>query len=440
MGRHEDDEFSLNLSYITPRLIATSFPAQGIESLWRNPRSALLAFLHKHHIGHGQLCKVYNLCAERPYEPRISTTASTSSSMSASLSATSGAVTSPRLSTSSTTNNGNHSNMMSSLLHYAHYGFADHCPAPIELMLRFCEDAARWLLIEPNKDSVAVVHCKAGKGRTGLMICALLLYMQHYETVDDVMRFYSSKRMKLNKETGEPVGDAITIPSQKRYLKYFHRAVSTRQTQLQQQQSAPTQTQTQNEIAETSAVIATSGGIIESGSSLISPILSEIGNAVGLRRPIVRFTVTVSTTSGDKPDWARYLQDTIRRWHIRVYVANDGTSATSLRKAGKASFTDAKLSSPVYNETEKKSTWSMSLELANCAKQIFIHGDVRIEVLSIPLFAALPKAPIFHFWFNTDYEPSNKLALGKHELDGIDTSEDVHPVIDAGFQFKIEFG
>jgi hypothetical protein len=39
----------------------------------------------------------------------------------------------------------------------------------------FCADAAAWLAAHP--ENVVVVHCKAGKGRTGLMLCCLMLHL-----------------------------------------------------------------------------------------------------------------------------------------------------------------------------------------------------------------------------------------------------------------------
>jgi phosphatidylinositol-3,4,5-trisphosphate 3-phosphatase/dual-specificity protein phosphatase PTEN len=45
---------------------------------------------------------------------------------------------------------------------------------PPLLRFSFVEDVARWLYDHPQ--NVAAVHCKAGKGRTGLMIAAYLLW------------------------------------------------------------------------------------------------------------------------------------------------------------------------------------------------------------------------------------------------------------------------
>ena len=42
-------------------------------------------------------------------------------------------------------------------------------------MHEFCMDAAAWLLASPQ--NVVAIHCKAGKGRTGVCACALLIYL-----------------------------------------------------------------------------------------------------------------------------------------------------------------------------------------------------------------------------------------------------------------------
>jgi hypothetical protein len=54
-----------------------------------------------------------------------------------------------------------------------HYPFDDHNAPPITTFAAFCTDAEAWL----NADSknVCAVHCKAGKGRTGVMICAYMV-------------------------------------------------------------------------------------------------------------------------------------------------------------------------------------------------------------------------------------------------------------------------
>ena len=54
--------FNLDLTYITKRIIAMGFPAEGKEEVYRNPASEVRRFLSLYH---GGKFKVYNLCSEK---------------------------------------------------------------------------------------------------------------------------------------------------------------------------------------------------------------------------------------------------------------------------------------------------------------------------------------------------------------------------------------
>jgi len=58
----------------------------------------------------------------------------------------------------------------------ATFPFTDHNCPPIQLIASFCQSAYSWL--KEDIQNVVVVHCKAGMGRTGLMICCLLLFLK----------------------------------------------------------------------------------------------------------------------------------------------------------------------------------------------------------------------------------------------------------------------
>lgn len=62
-------------------------------------------------------------------------------------------------------------------------------------------------LIEDDflKDPVVAVHCKAGKGRTGLVICCFLLYTEMFDTAEEAIDHYDATRTKNKK--------ALTISS-----------------------------------------------------------------------------------------------------------------------------------------------------------------------------------------------------------------------------------
>jgi protein-tyrosine phosphatase len=164
--RHKEDGFDLDLTYITPQLIAMGFPATGNEGIYRNNAAHVTGFLRSKH---GDKVKVYNLCSERDYPKSLFD----------------GRV--------------------------SKYPFDDHNPPPMSMFLPYCQDVHQWL--QSDSEHVVAVHCKAGKGRTGVMICAYLIYVGEWEDPYDSMQFYGFAR--TNDQKG------VTIPSQRRFICYF---------------------------------------------------------------------------------------------------------------------------------------------------------------------------------------------------------------------------
>ncbi|RCN52431.1 hypothetical protein ANCCAN_01474 [Ancylostoma caninum] len=91
------------------------------------------------------------------------------------------------------------------------YHMKDHHPPRLDLMDPFCKEVNEYLKADPR--NVVAVHCKAGKGRTGVMICAYLVSINFYNLPRQVMDYYSIVRTVNNK--------GVTIPSQRRYVYYY---------------------------------------------------------------------------------------------------------------------------------------------------------------------------------------------------------------------------
>lgn len=96
--------------------------------------------------------------------------------------------------------------------------FEDHNAPPFTMVIEFCEDVKRFL--DREKDSIVGIHCKAGKGRTGVMICCYLLYSNFVKTALEALVYYGTIRTKDKK--------GVTIPSQMRYIYYFEHLMKQR--------------------------------------------------------------------------------------------------------------------------------------------------------------------------------------------------------------------
>jgi phosphatidylinositol-3,4,5-trisphosphate 3-phosphatase/dual-specificity protein phosphatase PTEN len=168
--RFEHEGFNLDLSYITKNIIAMGFPASNLEKFYRNDMNEVKRFMTKRH---NSRHKVYNLCLERSYPN-------------------------------------------DSFYKQVTYGYPDHEAPMFEQLIEFCKDVDEWLKEHP--ENMAVIHCKAGKGRTGTNVCCYLLYSGIVRSAEDAMKYYGIMRTEN--------GKGVTIPSQIRYIYYFEHAMN----------------------------------------------------------------------------------------------------------------------------------------------------------------------------------------------------------------------
>ena len=91
------------------------------------------------------------------------------------------------------------------------FPFDDHNPCGLMLIEQFCNSVEEYLAEDP--ENVVGIHCKAGKGRTGLMICTYLLHTGLSTTAADALQHFARERTHN--------GKGVTIPSQIRWVHYY---------------------------------------------------------------------------------------------------------------------------------------------------------------------------------------------------------------------------
>lgn len=163
--RYNKQGYNLDLSYITPRIIAMSLPGEGVHKVYRNSINSVSRFLKE---THNSKFKVFNLSGIRYDYEKFSNNVS-------------------------------------------EYSWNDHFPPSIELLFRACQDIHGWLC--KDDDNVVVVNCLAGKGRTGTLICCYMIFCGRFESPEQALEYYKMKRFHK--------GGGVTQPSQVRYISYF---------------------------------------------------------------------------------------------------------------------------------------------------------------------------------------------------------------------------
>ena len=164
--RFVDRKYNLDLSYITPRIIAMAFPGNGIFGIIRNNIDEVSNFLRERH---GDNYLVINLSGK-------------------------------------TYDNSKFNNNV------IEHRLVDHHAPSLNSLFEICYEIHKYLT--SNISNVVVVNCRAGKGRAGTVICCYLLYSGRFKNPDEVFAYYSLKRFYK--------GEGVTQPSQRRYVEYFY--------------------------------------------------------------------------------------------------------------------------------------------------------------------------------------------------------------------------
>uniref|UniRef100_A0A8C3T5J3 Phosphatidylinositol-3,4,5-trisphosphate 3-phosphatase n=1 Tax=Chelydra serpentina TaxID=8475 RepID=A0A8C3T5J3_CHESE len=169
--RYTKDGFDLDLTYITDRIIAMSFPSSGKQSFYRNPIKEVARFLDTKHKDH---YTIYNLCSEKGYDPV-----------------------------------------------YFHYRVErvfidDHNVPSLEDMLKFTANVRAWM--KQDEKNIIAIHCKGGKGRTGTMVCTWLIDSDQFESAKESLDYFGERR--TDKSTSSKF-QGVETPSQSRYVGYY---------------------------------------------------------------------------------------------------------------------------------------------------------------------------------------------------------------------------
>jgi len=167
-NRHNDElsSTSLDLAYLTPNLIVMSTPASSFpKNLWRNPVEDVRKFLDANHKDNWW---VWSLRGEgsdyfdKDLEGKVS-----------------------------------------------HSGWPDHHPPPFEYMGPILASIHKHLSSNPK--ATAVLHCKAGKGRSGTIAVSYLITYSNWDA-NKALQHFTIQRMRI--------GEGVSIASQRRWVRY----------------------------------------------------------------------------------------------------------------------------------------------------------------------------------------------------------------------------
>mmetsp|Transcript_11537 Transcript_11537/g.26797 ORF Transcript_11537/g.26797 Transcript_11537/m.26797 type:complete len:587 (-) Transcript_11537:83-1843(-) len=172
-----EQDFDLDLAYVEKNVIAMSVPGYGVSVLYRNPLPEVVRFMEMFHA-----CNylIINCCPELKYP---------------------------------------HDAFKTGVVEL--FDIQDHTPPKMNQFVRFLNMALEWM----TEDSrVMAVHCKGGKGRTGSLCCAWMLYKKIVADAQAACeRFAEGRTDMFYRDCGfrQIKLQTVDTPSQVRYLRHL---------------------------------------------------------------------------------------------------------------------------------------------------------------------------------------------------------------------------
>ncbi|KAM9365116.1 tensin-1 isoform 2-T2 [Pholidichthys leucotaenia] len=162
-----EENYELDLIYITERIIAVSFPSSVEEQSYATNLGEVASMLRSKH-GHNYL--LFNLSEKRYDISQLN----------------------PKV---------------------LDFGWPDHHAPALDKICSICKAMDTWLTADSH--NVVVIHNKGNRGRTGVVVAAYMHYSNISASADQALDRFAMKRFYEDKVL--PVGQ----PSQKRYVEYF---------------------------------------------------------------------------------------------------------------------------------------------------------------------------------------------------------------------------
>ena len=100
------------------------------------------------------------------------------------------------------------------------YPISDHNVPSLSVILQFLQAVQKWYYDHPA--NIVAVHCRGGKGRSGTMICAWLLYSRYCKSAREALEYFGQQRTDSSKGSKY---QGVETRSQCRYIYYLEQLI-----------------------------------------------------------------------------------------------------------------------------------------------------------------------------------------------------------------------